>query len=544
MHRTSLGIAVLVVAGLPSAALPCTSYLVTAGASADGSAFVTYSADSHTLYGQLEVIPGGVHAPGETVPIHDWDTGKYLGRIPQAPVTWHVVGHLNEHQVAIAETTFGGRKGLKDPAGVLDYGSLMRLALQRARTAREAIEVMTSLAAEHGYASTGESFSIADPKEAWILEMIGKGPGRKGAVWVAVRLPDGTVSAHANMARIRRFPLRDPKNALYSPDVISFAREQGWFQGRDEDFSFADAYYPRSFGGMRFCDSRVWRFFARVAPSLNLPLDWVKGVPGADPLPLFVRPDRKLALRDVMELMRDHFEGTEMDLSTGVGAGPYGLPYRWRPLTWKVGDREYFHERSVSTQQTGFSFVAQMRSFMPGPVGGVLWFGVDDTWLTVYVPVHAGVREPPPAFAPGTGSFDRFSWDSAFWVFNAVSNLAYSRWSDMQRDVRDAQAALEGAFVTEAQQEDQAALALFRQSPALAADHLTAFSHRLAARTLDRWKGLFQELLVRYLDGNVRDAQGKVTHPPYPETWLRRILEERPGFFEVRKLPTEVDEDD
>lgn len=532
------------VALAPREARACTSYLVTKGASTDGSAFITYSADSHTLYGQLEVIPGGVHAPGETVEIHDWDTGKLLGRIPQAPLTYHVVGYVNEHQVAVGETTFGGRKGLQDPQGLVDYGSLMKLALQRAKTAREAIRVMTDLASKHGYYSEGESFSIADPDEAWILEMVGKGPGGKGALWVAVRLPDGTVSAHANMARIRRFPLKDPKNALYAPDVIDFARKKGWFTGQDEDFSFADAYYPRSFGAMRFCDSRVWRFFTRVAPSLALPLDWVKGVVGAEPLPLWVKPDRKLSVRDVMEAMRDHFEGTELDLSTGVGAGPYGLPYRWRPLTWKVGDTEYFNERSASTQQTGFSFVAQLRGWLPGPVGGVLWFGVDDTWLTVYVPMYAGIREAPRAFAPGTGTFTHFSWDAAFWAFNAVSNLAYGRWSDISVDVRDAQARLEGAFAAEVPEADAAALDLWKKAPGLARDYLTAFSAERTARTMARWQSLFQELLVKYLDGNVRDAQGQVTHPPYPESWRRRIVDERPGFFEVRKIPGEVPEEE
>jgi dipeptidase len=527
----------------PQPARACTSYLVTKGASADGSTFITYAADSHTLYGDLEVLPGGVHAPGLTIPIHDWDTGKYLGRIPQAPVTYGVTGLMNEHQLAVGETTFGGRKELVDPKGIVDYGSLMRLALQRAKTAREAISVMTSLVETHGYYSEGESFSIADPDEAWILEMVGRGPGGKGALWVAVRVPDGYVSAHANMSRIRQFPLKDPKNAIYSKDVITYAREKGWFKGTDAEFSFADAYYPRGFGGMRFCDSRVWRFFMRVAPGLNLTTDWVKGVVGAKPLPMWVKPERKLSVSDVMELMRDHFEGTEFDLSTGVGAGPFGLPYRWRPLTWTYEGKKHFNERAASTQQTGFSFVTQSRSWLPGPIGGVLWFGVDDTWLTVYVPMYVGIREAPRAYAPGTGTFKQFSWDAAFWVFNAVSNLVYTRWSDMSRDVRDAQAVLEGSFITGVREADAAALQQYQKSPGLARDYLTAFSAAQADRTMTRWRALFPELLMKYLDGNVRDALGEVQHPPYPKDWYRRIVEERPGAFDVTTIPGEITED-
>ncbi len=527
----------------PAPARACTSYLVTKGASADGSTMITYSADSHTLYGDLDVVPGGTHAPDETIPVYDWDSGKYLGRIPQAPVTYAVTGLINEHQVAVGETTFGGRPELVDPQGVVDYGSLMRLALQRARTAREAIQVITKLAETHGYASEGESFSIADPDEAWILEMVGRGKGGKGALWVAVRVPDGYVSAHANMARIRHFPQNDPKNAIFSKDVIRFARDKGWFTGKDADFSFADAYYPRSFGGMRFCDSRVWRFFTRVAPALGLSPDWVKGVPDAKPLPMWVKPERKLSARDVMELMRDHFEGTEFDLSKGIGAGPFGLPYRWRPLTWELDGKKYLNERSASTQQTGFSFVTQSRGWLPGPIGGLLWFGVDDTWLTVYVPMYAGIREAPRAYATGTANFRHFSWESAFWVFNAVSNLAYTRWSDISVDVRDAQAALEGAFVAAVPETDAAALELYRRSPGQARDYLTTFSARQAERTMIRWTALFPELLVKYLDGNVRDALGEVKHPPYPKEWYRRIVEERPGSFDVVKIPGEIDEE-
>jgi dipeptidase len=521
----------------------CTSYLVTKGASVDGSTMMTYSADSHELFGELVHLPAGAHQAGTTIEVLDWDTRKSLGRIPQAARTFQVVGNMNEHQVAIGETTFGGRKELKDPEGRVDYGSLMYLALQRARTAREAIGVMTSLVDEHGYASEGESFSITDPGEAWIMDMIGKGPKNRGAVWVARRVPDGFVSAHANAARIRRFPLDDPKNTLYAKDVISFARGKGFFQGRDADFSFADAYAPQTFGQRRFCDARVWQFFRRVAPSLKLPDAWVKGDPRAEPLPLWIKPDRPLAARDVMELMRDHFEGTDLDLSKGVGAGPFHLPYRWRPLTWKLGDSEYLNERSASTQQTGFSFVAQSRASLPAPIGGVLWFGVDDTYSTVYVPMYCGIREAPHAFAVGTATFDRFSWDSAFWVFNFVANLAYQRYQDMIVDVQAVQRELEGDFAARQAEVEKAATKLFQDSPELARDYLTRYSVEASARTIARWRDLGIAMFVKYLDGNVRDSQGKVTHPRYPDDWYRRIVDESGESLKVRPLPGQPADD-
>ena len=325
----------------------------------------------------------------------------------------------------------------------------MYIALERAKTAREAIKVMTDLVAEYGYASTGESISIADPNEAWILEIIGKGEGVKGAVWVARRIPDGYISAHANQSRIRQFPLNDPANCLYSKDVISFAREKGWFTGKDEEFSFADTYAPPDFGALRACEARVWSMFRRAAPSLNIPIDYVKGVPGAHPLPLWIKPDKKLAVADVMALMRDHFEGTEFDMTKDIGAGPFACPYRWRPMTWKVDGQEYVNERAISTQQTGFSFVAQMRSGLPDPIGGVLWFGVDDTYTTVYAPMYCGIRAVPKPYGVGVADMHHFSWDSPFWVFNLVANFAYSRYSDMIVDIQQVQRELEGGFLAD-----------------------------------------------------------------------------------------------
>jgi len=516
----------------PAPARPCTSAMVTRGATTDGSTFLTYLADSHTLYGELYFRAAGHHPPGTLREIVEWDTGRRLGAIPEAPVTFARVGHINEHQVAIGETTFGGRKELQAPNGILDYGSLMYIALERARTAREAVAVITGLVAEHGYASTGESFSLSDPTEAWLLELVGKGEGRKGAVWVARRVPDGHLTAHANAARIRTFPLKD-QATLYAPDVISFARERGWFKGRDEEFSFADTYAPADFGARRFCDARVWSVFRRAAPSASLPEAAVLGDPAAPPLPLWVKVDRKLGAQDVMALMRDHFEGTALDMTRDVGAGPWALPYRWRPLTWKVDGKEYLNERAISTQQTGFSLVAQSRAWLPGPIGGVLWFGVDDTASTVYVPLYAGLREPPRPFAVGNGDFEHFTWDSAFWTFNAVANLAYSRYADMSVDVHRAQAELEGAFAARQADVEQAALQLWKGSPEQARAFLTDYSTRASEQVLSRWQRLFGELLVKYMDGNVRDAQGKVTHPSAPEAWRRRVVQDTGTRLEV-----------
>ncbi|KAA0256250.1 dipeptidase [Acidobacteria bacterium ACD] len=540
MRRTLLPIALSAVVLLGSRPAPgCTSLLVTKGASADGSTFITYAADSHDLYGELYFTPAGVHPFGAMRDVVEWDTNKTLGRIPQVPVTYQVVGNMNEHQVAIAESTWGGRKELKGPSGIVDYGSLIWIALERSKTAREAIDVMTKLAEEHGYASTGESFSIADPNEAWILEMIGKGEKQKGALWVAVRVPDGTISGHANQPRIRRFPRNDPKNVLFAPDVVSFAREKGWFTGKDEEFSFADVYSPLRGSTLRGCDSRVWSVFRRAAPSLNLSSDWVLAVPGAEPLPFSVKPDRKLSVKDVMELMRDHFEGTELDMTKDVGAGPFKLPYRWRPMGFKVDGVDYVNERAISTQQTGYSIVAQLRSFLPAQIGGVLWFGLDDTYSTVYTPMYAGIREVPRSYAVGTADFSRFSWDSAFWVFNFVTNWAYSRYSDMIVDVRKAQGEIEGRFLAEQPEVEKAALVLHAESPAAARDYLTAYSVRAGDGTVERWKKLGEFLLWKYIDGNVRDSQGNVTHPRYPQDWYDRIAKDGGDRLKQRKLPSE-----
>lgn len=517
----------------------CTNFLVTRGASVDGSTMITYAADAHVLYGELYHTPARTHLPDEMLEVYEWDTGTHLGKIKQVRQTYTVVGNMNEHQVAIGETTWGGRKELRDKNAIMDYGSLMYIGLQRAKTAREMIQVITELVAEYGYYSSGESMSIADPNEVWLFEIIGKGSEDKGAVWVARKIPDGYISGHANSPRIRQFPLDDPENTIYSPDVISFARKKGYFDGPDEAFSFADVYSPVDFGAVRFCDSRVWCMYRRVAGSQDFPVGWVVGADDAEPLPLWIKPDKKLSPRDVMELMRDHFEGTELDMTKDIGAGPYELPYRWRPLTWKVDDQEYLNERATSTQQTGFSFVSQSRAWLPDPIGGVLWFGVDDTYSTVYVPMYCGINEVPISFRVGTGSFDEFTWDSAFWVFNFVSNYAYLRYSEMIADVQLVQRELEGGFMAEQSRVESAAKALYERSPELAVDYLTNYSVDRGNAVVKRWRELGEFLIFKYLDGNVKDEHGKVTHPGYPESWYRRIAEATGEHLQVRKLKQE-----
>jgi len=533
MLRTLTAAAAVLVSSLAQPMRACTNILVTKGASKDGSTMISYAADSHTLYGELYFHAGAQHLAAEKRDIVDWDSGVFLGRIKEAPVTYTRVGNMNEFQVVIGETTFGGRKELQEPAGIVDYGSLMYIALERSRTAREAIQIMGDLVAEYGYASEGESISVGDPNEAWIFDIIGKGKGEKGAVWVAVRVPDGTISAHANHSRVSGFPLNDPKNCVYSKDVISFARAKGWYKGQDADFSFNGVYAPADFGALRFCEARVWSVFNRAAPSLKLPIDVAKGVKGAVPLPMFVKPDHKLDVHDVMELMRDHYEGTELDMTRDVGAGPYHSPYRWRPMEWKVDGKDYLHERAISTQQTGWSYVSQSRSFLPNPIGGVLWFGMDDTYSTVYVPMYCGVRDVPHSFKEGTGSWNEFSWDSAFWTFNFVANYTYSRYDEMIVDVQKVQRELEGTFLAQQADVEEQAQALYRRSPLEARDYLTQYSCRQGEMVTARWKKLGEFLIWKYLDGNVRDAKGAVTHPAYNADWYRKIVKEKGDSIQI-----------
>jgi dipeptidase len=538
--RAGIGLAGAWLAGawlaLAAPALACTSMLVTKGASADGSVIITYTCDGE-FHPQLGYTPAAEHAPGDSVEIADW-TGLVRGKIPQVPHTYAVVGHMNEHQLAIGESTFGGREELENPDGLLDYWDLIQLALERCRTAREAVHEMTRLVAQHGYRGTGESISIGDTNEAWLLEIIGPGPGGRGAPWVAVRIPDGFVSCHANKARIGEFPRNDPDNCIYAENVISFAIEKGYYEPRSgEPFSFCDAYHPGTPSARRWADARVWSILGRAAPSLGLTADYHRSVPGAEPYPLWVRPDKKLHVADVFSLMRDHFEGTPYDVTREIDAGPFGSPYRARPLGWSVDSVDYAWERPISTQQTGYSFVSQSRGWLPAPIGGVFWYGVDDTYTTCYVPLYCGISSVPVAFQ--AGSLQAFSWDSAWWVFNFVANYANLRYCDMVRDIRAVQAELEGSALAQQPAVDRTAVDLYKSDPVAAAQYLTDYSCTRGETTVARWRRLGEALMVKYNDFYVKDAAGHPQDVGYPEAWRRSVLRERGAAL---RLPAEVGE--
>lgn len=493
----------------------CTSLLVGKKASADGSTMITYAADSHVLFGELYHWPAASYPKGTMLDIYEWDTNKYLGKIPQVSKTYSVTGNMNEHQLAISESTWGGREELADSTGIMDYGSLIYVTLQRAKTAREAIKVMTDLVKEYGYYSSGESFSIADPNEIWIMEMIGKGPNNKGAVWVAIRIPDDCIAGHANQARIHTFPLDDKENCLYSPDVISFAREKGYFTGLNRDFSFSAAYAPVDFGALRGCDARVWSYFNRFKAGMDTYLPYLRGE-DKNPMPLYVKPDRKVALREVQNMMRDHFEGTPFDMTQDIGAGPFESPYRFRPMTFTVDSVKYTNERAIATQQTGFSFVAQMRSWLPAPVGGILWFGVDDANTSVYVPMYCAMTEIPECYQVGNGDMYTLSWNSAFWVHNWVANQAYYRYNQMIGDIRRLQNQLEDKYETMQPAIEKAALELYAVNPAEAVSYLNHYSVNEAQSATANWRKLGEYLLVKFLDGNVkREKNGEFERTPY-----------------------------
>lgn len=521
---------------------PCTNFIVTKGASTDGSVHICYTADSFGFYGELYHYPAAKYPEGAMLDIYEWDTGKFLGKIKQARETYNVIGNMNEYQVAIGETTFGGRSELRDPQGIIDYGSLMYITLQRAKTAREAIKVMTDLVDEYGYYSSGESFSIGDANEAWILEMIGKGEGNKGAVWAAVRIPDGYVSGHANQARITKIKLNDPENYLYSPDVISFAREKGYFEGNDSEFNFSDAYAPLDFGAIRFCDARVWSLFRRVNGDMDKYIDYINGE-SLERMPLYVKPENKLSVHDVMHLMRDHYQGTELDMTKGIAAGPYDMPYRWRPLVWEHEGERYFHERPISTPQTAWSFVSQSRSDLPREIGGVLWYGVDDTYFTVYVPMYASITKAPYNFGEGVASLSKFSWDSAFWVFNFVSNFAYPKFSMVIDDIQKVQNDLEGKFISRQKSIENAALALYKDSPGKAIDHLTNYTNEMAEITIKRWKKLGEDLILNYIDGIAKTEFYRPKNIGYPDEFKKLIVDESGDKFKMKKLSVELEEE-
>ena len=529
--------------------MACTNLIVGKAASADGSVIVSYSADSYGMFGYLCHYPAGVHAEGTVREVYDWDSGKFLGRIPEAPQTYNVVGNINEHQLTIAETTFGGREELVNPEGIIDYGSLIYIALQRSKTAREAIDVMTSLVEEYGYYSSGESFTIADPGEVWIMEMIGKGPGRKGAVWVAIRVPDDCISAHANQARIRQFPLKDKENCLYSKDVIKFAREMGYFDGKDKDFDFAAAYCPADFGGLRYCDARVWSYFNMYADlDMQQYLPWAMGDASATPMPLFVKPKQKVSVRDVQAAMRDHYEGTPMDITGDLGAGPWSMPYRPSPLSFKVDGVEYFNERPISTQQTAFTFVSQMRNWLPNPVGGVLWFGTDDANMAVFTPVYCCTNDVPECYDVETADAVTFSEKSSFWLFNMVSNMVYPRYSALIGDLKKVQKMAEDAFEKNQPTVEAKAVELYNDNPPKAVAMLTKYTAEMAQSTMEAWGYLAKFLIVKHNDMVVKptneDGTFKRTEtgygaspvrPGYPEDFNRRVVKETGDRYLMKK---------
>lgn len=544
MNLKSFLTSALLLAGA-SSALACTGLIATPGATTDSTAIITYAADSHTLYGELYFKKGGKHQKGEMRQVVEWDTGKHLGEIPEAEMTYTRIGNMNEHGLAITESTWGGRHELAG-SGLIDYGSLIYITLERARTAPEAVKVMTDLVKEYGYASEGESFSIADGNEVWIMEMIGKGKEDKGAVWVARRVPDGYISGHANHSRIHKFPLKDKtKQTLYSPDVIKFARQKGYFSGKDEDFSFSRAYAVYDMGALRGCDGRVWAYYNRYSSNMDQYLPWILRGEG-EPLPLWIKPSKKLTANDLKWMMRDHFENTPLDMTKDVGAGPYKVPYRWRPLTYKVDGNEYTHERAIATQQTGFSLVAQLKANTADAMKGILWFGVDDANTSVYVPMFCCLTEAPWEYREGNGDLLTFSDTSAFWATNIVANQAYNRYSQMITDIRNVQTELESTL-------EQEVAALYCQVPtmddAAARKLLCERSAEWSKKCTDSYRDLGKFLLVKYLDGNTKkmNPDGSFARTPegmpempkfegYDERYYRSIVSDPEGGERLRVI--------
>lgn len=545
----------LLLTGSVAEVTACTNFLFTKSATKDGSTSITYSADSHVLYGELYHWPATDWPEGALVDVYEWDTGKFMGKISQVRHTYNVIGNMNEFQLAIGETTFGGRKELESQEGaIIDYGSLIYLTLQRAKNAREAIVVMTGLVEEYGYASSGESFSISDPNEVWIMEMIGKGNGEKGAVWVARMIPDGYVCAHANQARITTFPL-DGRNSIssdklkniynkevttvYSKDVISFAKQKGFYPqaAKNTDFSFSDTYAPVDFGGARACEIRVWAFFNEVNPDMAQYWEYAKGTDLrkddkgyiTNRMPLWIKPARKVDVLEIMDFMRNHLEGTELDMRKDPGAGPYECPYRWRPMSYQLDGKTYVNERATATQQTGFTFVSQSRSWLPNEIGGILWFGVDDAASTVYFPMYASSVRVPHAYAVGNGSMMEFTNKAAFWVFNQVTNFAYTRYNIIHPDIREKQKALESQYKAYVEMVDAGALQTIEQNPQMTIEYLTDFSCNTGNQLVDTWRNFYGYLFARYMDGNVKTAipgqqNPKVENPKLPEWYLRTIV--------------------
>jgi len=566
----------------------CTNVIVTKGASADGSILVSYAADSHVLFGELYFAPAADWKKGSMRKIVDWDTGKVLGEIPQVPHTYKRVGNMNEHQLIIAETTFGGRSELADETGMMDYGSLIYIALERCKTAKEAIQCMTSLVKEYGYYSEGETFTIADKNEVWIMEMVGKGKGSKGAVWVAVRIPDGYICAHANQSRIRNFPLKDPLNCIYSPDVIEFARKKGYFKGEDYEFSFADAYCPLDFSGMRACEARVWSAFNILSngwftfvndegryetKEANTYLDFAMGYNADNPMPLYIQPSKKLTVKHIADVMRDHFEGTPMDMTQDIGAGGNALPYRWRPMSFEKDGNTYINERAIATQQTGFWFVGQSRSAFPDVIGGIIWFGTDDAATSYVTPIYTNTNEVPECFREGNGSMLKYSETSSFWINNRISNACYKMYDQMAPFVRKEINSFEKGQLEKVRECDNKALDLYEKAAnsesqkakkkgyefdpktetgdvfAQVKDLLTEYSVNTAQTQFNKWVELEKTLLVKFIDGNVKaqnedgsfkhteedaDTPADLKQPGYTDLWKTIVAREH---GEVVKVP-------
>lgn len=543
---------------------PCTNIIVTKGASKDGSVMISYAADSHTRYGALTFYPAADHPEGAMTDVIHYESGKLMGRIPEVPHTYSVIGFMNEFQVAVGETTFGGLDSLaSQPGAIMDYGSLMKIGLQRAKTARELIRVFTTLAEEYGYASAGESISVSDKNEAWILEIIGRGKYGKGAVWVARRVPDGYVCGHANQARITTFPFNkenkwdDPKaDCFHSPDVISFARIHGFYAGSDAGFSFSDVYNPVNFSGARFCDARIWSVFRKInkeirddATLTEYAMGKVRYAGGVatNRLPLWVKPDEKVSLEQMFAFMRDHFEDTPLAFNDGVGAGPFQLPYRWRPMEFTIDSVMYLHERSIATQQTGCSFIAQSRNRYPDPVGGIFWFGVDDADGCVYAPMYCGIRAIPESYAVGNGSMISWSETSAFWTFNLVTNWAYTRYNAIHPEIEKYQQELESKFIRESAALDERATALAATDPEGTRSMITDFSVTTGNKLVADWKDFFHYLFMRYMDGNLKQAQDrqlldngngkgvpkKPSFPGYGRDWERKMIENTGNRYKV-----------
>lgn len=523
-----------------SGAFACSNLIVGKKASVDGSVLVSYNADDYGMFGHLCHYPAGTHPKGSMRQIYDWDSGVYHGEIEEAPVTYNVIGNINEFQLSIGETTYGGREEMVDSTGILDYGSLIYVTLQRAKTAREAISVMTSLVEKYGYNSEGETFSICDPNEAWIMEMQGTGAGSKGVVWVAMRIPDDAICAHANQSRIGKFNMKDKKNVLYSKNVISYARKMGWFNGKDSDFSWKNTYAFPDFSGRRFCDARVWSFFNHYADDFDRYLPWALGKDkDAEDMPLWIVPNRKLSVADVENGMRDHYEGTALALdTTSIGGGIYEMPYRPTPLTFTVDGKQYFNERPISTQQTAFTFVSQLRSWLPREIGGVLWFGNDDANMVAYTPVYCGNTVQPACYNTKGADAVTFSSDNAFWLCNMVSNMVYPRYSQLFPELKAVRDSLETSYFANQTSIEKQAADLYQTDKAAALKLLNNYSNAKADEMLASWKHLATRIIVKYNDMAVKkEKDGKllqsVTRPGYPASFGRKLVKETGDWYAV-----------